>query len=148
MLAKASDGADPSAPCQGSGSHGRRRPARWRRIALMAAGLAGTGLLLAYVLFHGWRWAVVPSDAPVVGVSCDTAWHSELGISTKNYEISLIRAGARMEWLRPGEARPDDLLDRIDALLLAGGGDGSTRLSPTTADLEAVTRRNARGSPP
>ena len=98
-----------------------RRPGRkWlRRSLLVCVGLA----LVGYVSVKVWRWAAIPADAPVVGISYDTAWHARARISTKNYEIALTRAGAKVLELDSERDRPDDVLDRIDALMLTGGGD-------------------------
>lgn len=95
---------------------------------LLAAGAAIVVALIAVAL--GWRWWTghgADADAPLVGVSVDTAWHSRLGLSTTTYETALTRADLRYTKVRPGED-PEDVLDHIDALLLAGGGDIDPRL--------------------
>jgi len=69
-----------------------------------------------------WQ-AAAPEDAPVIGVSYDQAWHAHWGLSTKNYELCLLRAGARIVVLQPGEDDPRTVLDGIDGLVLTGGGD-------------------------
>ena len=80
-------------------------------------------LILGQLALRTWQWAAVPEDAPRIGVSYDTAWHARAGVSTKNYAVCLTRAGARIIELRPGVDDPAQILDRIDALLLTGGGD-------------------------
>ncbi|HUT93446.1 MAG TPA: gamma-glutamyl-gamma-aminobutyrate hydrolase family protein [Thermoguttaceae bacterium] len=81
---------------------------------LVAGGYAGMRV---------WRWASVARDAPVVGLSLDTAWHARAGITTSSYQLALTRAGAQILEVRPENGRPERILDQIDALLLAGGGD-------------------------
>ncbi|REJ87848.1 MAG: hypothetical protein DWQ29_08990 [Planctomycetota bacterium] len=85
-------------------------------------------LLLCQAALKTWQWAAVPSTAPRIGVSYDTAWHARAGISTKNYEVCLTRAGAAIVELRPEVDDPETVLDRIDALLLTGGGDVDPQL--------------------
>jgi len=90
---------------------------RWTLLVifcLIAGGYAGTRV---------WRWASVPRNAPLVGLSLDTAWHARAGITTTSYEVALTRAGARILEIRPESGRAGQILDQIDALLLAGGGD-------------------------
>ena len=75
------------------------------------------------VSYHAWRWLTVPPDAIVVGLSLDTAWHSRIGITNATYEAALARVDAKVYRIRPETGAVDDVLDRIDALLLSGGGD-------------------------
>ena len=42
-----------------------------------------------------WRWASVSRNAPVVGLSLDTAWHARAGITTTSYQVAL-RGGRRI----------------------------------------------------
>jgi len=91
-----------------------------------------------YVGMWGWRWASVARHAPVVGLSLDTAWHARAGITTTSYQVALTRAGARVLEIRPESGDADRILDRIDALLLAGGGDVDPALfggEPSEAQL-------------
>ena len=112
---------DPPAATTNLQSAGRRRrmhkTAVWSLLAVVAV------LLLSQLALKTWQWAAIPSDAPRIGVSYDTAWHARAGLSTKNYEVCLTRAGAEIVELRPGADDPEQVLDRIDALLLTGGGD-------------------------
>ncbi len=119
----------------------RTRIRSWRKFLLRAA-LACLCLLAgALAALKIWQW-FLPADAPVVGVSLDTAWHARAGITTTSYEIALTRAGGSIRELRPGAGDPEEILDQIDALLLAGGGDVDPRIyggTPGTAEL--VDRR-------
>lgn len=98
-------------------------------------------LLAGYASLKTWQWASVPRDAPTVGVSLDTAWHARMGITSTSYEIGLTRAGGRILELRPQSGDPEKILDRIDALLLAGGGDIDPELyGGTPGDAQLVDR--------
>ena len=101
----------------------KRKVVLWVILCLIFLGLCGV------VGFRAWQWAMVPRDAPVIGLSLDTAWHSRLGISSKTYETALTRVGARIYPIRPDELSADEILDRIDGLLLSGGGDVDPNLS-------------------
>ncbi|MFH1268253.1 MAG: gamma-glutamyl-gamma-aminobutyrate hydrolase family protein, partial [Planctomycetota bacterium] len=81
----------------------------------------------------------MPRHAPVIGLSLDTAWHARVGITTTGYEVGLSRAGGRILELRSGGASPEEILGRIDALLLAGGGDIDPELyGGAAADAQLV----------
>lgn len=77
---------------------------------------------------------MVPRDAPVIGLSLDTAWHARMGITTQWYEVGVTRAGGKTIELRPGGAEPEEILNQIDALVLAGGGDIDPKLYGGEAD--------------
>jgi putative glutamine amidotransferase len=78
--------------------------------------------IFSYAGLKIWQWASVAADAPVIGVSFDTAWHAQMGATTTSYRIGLTRAGAKIVELDVDD-EPGEILDRIDGLLLAGGGD-------------------------
>jgi gamma-glutamyl-gamma-aminobutyrate hydrolase PuuD len=108
----------PEQPAKSTSEPGKKR--RWVR------GLVVSGAVTLAVVWFGpgaWEWLTIPADAPVIAVSYDTAWHAQIGITTKNYEIALVRAGARTLELNPAEDDPRTILNQVDALLLAGGGD-------------------------
>ncbi|MBN2475785.1 MAG: gamma-glutamyl-gamma-aminobutyrate hydrolase family protein [Pirellulales bacterium] len=114
---------------------------RWKRLRLTALGVVGLAVF-GYGAFRAWQWASVPRDAPLIGVSLDTAWHARAGITTVNYEVALTRAGGRMLELRPGEENTEHILNRIDALLLTGGGDIDPDIfGGTPGDAKLIDRR-------
>ena len=65
------------------------KPIRWTFLVIFCL-IAG-----AYCGLRVWRWASVARDAPVVGLSLDTAWHARAGITTTSYQVALTRAGAQ-----------------------------------------------------
>ncbi|HEX8751927.1 MAG TPA: gamma-glutamyl-gamma-aminobutyrate hydrolase family protein [Solirubrobacterales bacterium] len=72
-------------------------------------------------------------SAPAIGICAALervswgAWRNEaVALAPRNYALAVQRAGGLALLLVPGEAvteEPDQLLDRIDGLLLAGGAD-------------------------
>lgn len=133
---------------------------RWsRRLALAASLLVGI-VLICGLLLKSWTRLSVADTAPLIGTSLDSSWHARLGISTTNYEVALARVGARLETVRVGDLDPGTFLDRIDGLLLTGGGDidpdlyggkpGSALLVDRTRDdfeLSLINEALERGMP-
>jgi len=98
----------------------------------------GLALLIGLALAYGiWIRVAVPGQAPRIGVSLDTAWHSQLGISSRSYEIALTRAGGRSVELRPDARDVGLILDGLDALLVTGGGDVDPAVYGRVAGVEA-----------
>jgi putative glutamine amidotransferase len=64
---------------------------------------------------------------PLVGVTADIEWHEHATPRRLHYEIdaylsrSLYESGATVVMLPHDETEPEDLLDRLDAVLLSGG---------------------------
>ncbi len=80
-------------------------------------------ILLLVIAYRTWLWGAQPANGPLIAISADTAWHSQLGLTISTYEVALARVGARYVIIRPEDGQPDQVLDRVDGLLLAGGGD-------------------------
>lgn len=113
---------------------------RRRHVLLATAGLLGT-TLLGWLGLKTWTRTGIPADAPRIGASLDTAWHARLGISTTNYEIALARSQAHLEGVRSTDVDPDEFLDRIDGLLLTGGGDVDPALYSASDDMAELVDR-------
>ncbi len=93
-----------------------------KRLGLTAG--AVLALLLALVIgFNVWTRCSPPATGPLIGISSDTAWHSRIGLTTATYETALARMNVRVWEFRPGDAEVDEILDRVDGLILAGGYD-------------------------
>jgi putative glutamine amidotransferase len=82
------------------------------------------------------------TSRPVIGICAALeqarwgSWDSLVVLSPRNYSLAVQRAGALALVLPPDEsiaAQPDELLDVLDGLLLAGGSD----IAPETYGAEA-----------
>ena len=60
---------------------------------------------------------LIDVTAPVVGLSHDRDWHGRMGLSTKNYEICLTAAGARIREISPANDTVEDVLATVDAIV-------------------------------
>lgn len=108
---------------------------------MAATALVGS-TVLGWLGLKTWSRTGIPADAPRIGASLDTAWHARLGISTTNYEVALARSGAHLDGVRSSDVDPEKFLDRIDGLLLTGGGDIDPKLyRGNLATAELVDRQ-------
>ena len=89
-----------------------------RAVCILVCLVAG-----AYGALKVWQWVTISRNAPRIGVSFDTAWHAQMGVTTKWYEVALTRAGGRIVEVHYNDGSAEAFLDRIDALMLTGGGD-------------------------
>ena len=113
------------------------RKRRWlRRVAIGAGVLIGiliSVFLLIRFAYPVWLQSRLPEDAPRIAFSLDNTLLGQIGITDASYERVIAAAGGRLIKFRPdmaGDPNVDPeavkaLLeeDRIDAVLLAGGGD-------------------------
>ena len=112
---------------------------------LRTLGLASATLVLvlgtAMVAYEVWFLSALSRQGPVIGISTDHALHARLGLTTTSYEIAVTRAGGRPFMFRHDERSPEAILDRIDALVLAGGGDvAPASYGGTGIDAELTSR--------
>lgn len=102
---------------------GRRR----RRRAVTAAWIAGAALLaglVAALAFRTWIRRAPAPDAPVVGLSIGDDLLNGVGVHQASYQAVVTAAGGRVVEFEPdGSVTPAEVLDRVDALVLTGGGD-------------------------
>ena len=92
---------------------------------------------------------------PVIGICTPLerarwgAWHLDAFLLPRNYVDAVHRAGAMALLLAPDPVlieEPDEILDRIDGLMLAGGGDidpGAYGAEPHPETLGSVPERDA-----
>ncbi|MCK4293655.1 MAG: gamma-glutamyl-gamma-aminobutyrate hydrolase family protein [Planctomycetes bacterium] len=129
-----------------------RRRRRWlRRTAIALAILIGI-LLGIYAslrfIYPVWIQARLPSDAPRIAFSLDNTLLGRVGITDSTYQRVMAAAGGRLIKLRPNMAGDPEvdpeavkaLLEenRIDGVLLTGGGDVDPKLyggDPNTTRL-------------
>ena len=97
-----------------------------RRTVGLAAALAVLGAIAVGLVI---RRKGAEEVRPVVGLSLDATVFNRLGITRAPYDAVLAKVGARTLTLRPGETPVEEVLDRLDAILLTGGGDVDPALS-------------------
>ena len=110
------------------------KPGRWKR-GLAIAMIAAAFLYLGYRIgFPIWVESRLPPDAPRIAFSPNDTWLKELGIN-KTYKVSFTLARGRLVEIQPSDTGSDPQhiaawlkKNRIDGVLLAGGGDVVPRL--------------------
>ncbi|MCZ6602691.1 MAG: gamma-glutamyl-gamma-aminobutyrate hydrolase family protein, partial [Planctomycetota bacterium] len=149
---------------------GVSRPRQWPKRVLIALGII---ILLALALFGAYRsyrnrlYRTLPEDAPRIGISLDSLWLNQTGLTYSAFDIALPRAGGRLvelDFTAAGDPVDPDrvakMLDGIDGLILGGGGDVDPRLysgDPSKSDhanrryddfdLELIRQAKARKIP-
>jgi putative glutamine amidotransferase len=74
--------------------------------------------------FRAWVHAAPADDAPVVGLSIGDDVLNDVGLHQAAYQAAITRLGGRAVEYSPSMGlTPEQVLDRIDALVLTGGGD-------------------------
>ena len=101
---------------------------RWKWIVIPI--LAVTCLLfLAMGAFVYWTRHGGGPDAPRVGISVSTLWYDRAQVHRAPYDLALRRAGANVVTIEPQDGESiEKLLDSVDGILLAGGGDVDPKL--------------------
>jgi putative glutamine amidotransferase len=92
----------------------RRR--RWA-VAALALALSGAG-------FTAWTRHGQGPRAPLIGVSVSDVWYDRTGLQPAWYEAALARSGANVRRIERDLAA----VDRVDGIVLIGGGDVDPRL--------------------
>jgi len=129
---------------------GRRRRWLWRTaiaLAILIGILLGIYASLRFI-YPVWIQARLPSDAPRIAFSLDNTLLGRVGITDSTYQRVMAAAGGRLIKLRPNMAGDPEvdpeavkaLLEenRIDGVLLTGGGDVDPKLyggDPNTTRL-------------
>ncbi len=110
-------------------------PKAWKRITAPARGGPGVDQTARY------GGPPVPARRPVIGICAPleqakwSVWDLEAVLLPRNYVTAVQRAGGMALLLPPDErlaADPDEVLDRLDGLMLAGGVD----IEPATYGAE------------
>ena len=128
----------------------RRRRLAWAGAVLLGLfGLACGGFTL-------WTRHGQGPRAPVIGISVSDVWYDKTGLQPGWYEAALARSGANVRRIE----RDLSVLDRLDGIVLIGGGDVDPRLyggDPASAsrvdraqddfEIELLKRAEERGLP-
>ncbi|UCD50573.1 MAG: gamma-glutamyl-gamma-aminobutyrate hydrolase family protein [Phycisphaerales bacterium] len=131
------------------------KPKRWLR----RTGIAVTALLVvvvgAYLVAHfvypHWLQRRVPEDAPRIAFSLDNSLLGQVGITDVTYQRAMAKAGGRLITFRPDAAGDPNVSaeavkallerERIDGVLLTGGGDVDPNLYGGSSDNTMLVHR-------
>jgi len=128
---------------------------RWRRRVTRALAILIGLLLIAYLLTHFvyplWLQKDVPEDAPRIAFSLDNSLIGRIGITDVTYQRVMAKAGAQLVTLRPDAAGAPEVdaeavkallrEERIDGVLLTGGGDVDPNLYGGSPDQTMLIHR-------
>ncbi len=126
-----------------------------RRRLLVALGIAlALGAAEAAVFAVWTRYGQGPR-APTIGISVSSSWYDAARLNPAPYAAALARAGANVVVIDSGDL---DRIERLDGLLLVGGGDVDPKLYGGTAgyrvdrrhddfEIDLLRRAEARGIP-
>jgi putative glutamine amidotransferase len=128
---------------------------RWRRRVTRALAILIGLLLIAYLLTHFvyplWLQKDVPEDAPRIAFSLDNSLIGRIGITDVTYQRVMAKAGAQLVTLRPDAAGTPEVdpeavkallrEERIDGVLLTGGGDVDPNLYGGSPDQTMLIHR-------
>ena len=97
---------------------------RRRRNIYIALCIVAAVIAVGAVAFWLWTRYGAGPRAPRIGLSLSTLWYDRMRLQPAPFRLALARAGANVRDLEPGDReRIDELLDGLDGLVLAGGGD-------------------------
>ena len=124
---------------------------RWFLRTVLSVGALGGFYCMLRLTFGLWTHKSLPENAPRIAFSLDDSWLMQLGITSSTYEQAMARAGGRLVPFEPdalGTRTADvealaELLDkeRIDGVLLSGGGDVDPNLYGGDIDTGLMVNR-------
>jgi putative glutamine amidotransferase len=132
-----------------------RKPRRWlRRVGIALVVLLAT-LIGAYLATHfaypRWLGKRVPDGAPRIAFSLDNTFLGQIGITDVTYHRAMAKAGGRLVTLRADAAGDPNVSleavkmlfekEKIDGLLLTGGGDVDPNLYGGQSDNTMLVHR-------
>ncbi|UCC21775.1 MAG: gamma-glutamyl-gamma-aminobutyrate hydrolase family protein [Planctomycetota bacterium] len=128
-----------------------KRRWRWlRRIAIVLAIVVGIYVSVRFI-YPVWIQARLPKDAPRIAFSLDNTLLAKVGITDATYQRVMAAAGGRLIKLRPDaagdpEVNPEAVKillekERIDGILLTGGGDVDPKLYGGDANTTMLVHR-------
>jgi putative glutamine amidotransferase len=96
-----------------------RRP--WWKTTLIVLG----ALIVLYIIFLiSFMFWTRSGSGPRIGLSVSDLWYDRLQWHRAPYDLAVKKAGGRVVTIEPQDLKTlDPILDEVDALLLAGGGD-------------------------
>ena len=127
-----------------------KRLTRWLRRAIIALAVLIGAYVLFRILYPVWIDSRLPADAPRIAFSLDNSLLGRIGATDATYQRVMTAAGGRLITFRPNAARDpvdpeavDALLDRerIDGVLLTGGGDVDPNLYGGDPNLTMLVHR-------
>ena len=123
------------------------KPSRWRRWLLIAASALAFAYLGFRIGFPIWIESRLPEDAPRIAFSPNDTWLKIVGIN-EAYRLTFTLAEGRLVEITPGDigTDPDRIAawlerNRIDGVLLAGGGDVDPKLYGGESAVASLVNR-------
>jgi putative glutamine amidotransferase len=107
--------------------------------------------LVTHLLYPHWLQQRVPDDAPRIAFSLDNSFLGQIGVTDVTYQRALAKAGGRLITVRPDAAGDPNVSieavrallekERIDGVLLTGGGDVDPNLYGGSPDNTMLVHR-------
>jgi len=132
-----------------------RKRRRWlRRFGIALAALFAIVIgayLVTHFVYPRWLQKRVPEGAPRIAFSLDNSLLGQIGITDVTYQRAMARAGGRLITFRPDAAGDPNVSveavrallekERIDGVLLTGGGDVDPNLYGGSSDNTMLVHR-------
>jgi putative glutamine amidotransferase len=123
------------------------KPRRWRRWLVMAAATLAFVYLGFRIGFPIWIESRLPEDAPRIAFSPNDTWLKTVGIN-EAYQLTFTLAEGRLVEITSGDTGTDPeriaawlKRNRIDGVLLAGGGDVDPKLYGGDSAVASLVNR-------